>query len=195
MDWLKRALTPPLIVLAALLMWCEEWLWVRLKWLTRSIARFPLIHWYEAAIVKLPPYPMLVVFLLPGLLLLPVKLLAVYWFTRGHWLLSLSVIIGAKVLGTAIAARSYVVCHPKLMTIEWFRYSHDWLIATRNYLYAAMRAMPLYQAIRTRMLKFKESLKRTFRRFRVRRGLWFRWRAIRRWHRQAKARRQSGGTL
>lgn len=190
MDGLKRFLTPPLIVLAALLMCCEEWLWERLTWVTGWIARFPLIRWYEQFLRRLPPYPTMVVFLLPGTLLIPVKLLAVYWMTQGYWLLSLTVIVGAKILGTAILARSYVVCHPKLMTIDWFRHLHDWLIATRDGLYAAVRAMPLYQAVRTRLVSIKQAVRRMLIRFRGRRGIWARWRAIRRLHRQAQLRRR-----
>ena len=186
MTWLKRLLTPPLIFLAALLMGVEEWLWERLKWLTGWVARFPPIRWYEAAILRLPPYPMMVVFLLPATILIPVKLLAVYWLTQGYWLLSLVLILGAKLLGTAIVARSYVICHPKLMAIDWFRRLHDWLIATRDRLYAAVKAMPLYQAVRDRLSALKEAARRILRKWRGRRGLWARWRAIRRWHRRTR---------
>ena len=180
MTWLTRFLTPPLIILAALLMWCEEWLWIRLKWLTGWMSRFPLIRWYEAAIVRLPPYPTMIVFLLPGTLLIPVKLIAVYWLSQGHWLLSLAMIVGAKVLGTAIVARSYVVCHPKLMTIGWFRSLNNLLIITRDRLYAALRALPIYVAVHTRLLAMKEAIRHVLSRLRGRRGLWKRWRAIRR---------------
>ena len=184
MSWLKRLLTPPLIVLAALLMGVEELLWERLKWLTAWVARCPPIRWYESAILRLPPYPMMVVFLLPATILIPVKLLAVYWLTQGYWLLSLAVILGAKVLGTAIVARSYVICHPKLMAIDWFRWLHDWLIATRDRLYAAVKAMPLYLAVRARLSALKKAARRVLHKLRGRRGLWARWRAIRRWHRR-----------
>jgi hypothetical protein len=185
---LKRLLTPPLIIFAALLMWCEEWLWETLKRVTGWVARFPLIHWYEGAIQRLSPYPMLVVFLLPGLLLFPIKLLAVYWISRGAWLAGLAIIVGAKVLGTAIVARSYVVCHPKLMTIGWFRRAHDWLVSTRDALYAAIRAMRLYQMVRSRLIALRRAIHHLHVRWLGRRGLWTRWLAIRRLHRQRKRR-------
>src|SRR6266705_2535463 len=57
MNWLKRLLTPPLIVLAAILMWVEEWLWEWLKVITAWVAKFPLIRWYEQFLQRLPPYP------------------------------------------------------------------------------------------------------------------------------------------
>lgn len=188
MGFIKRVLTPPLIVFAALLMWCEEWLWVRLKRLTRILAHIPPIHWYEAFLVWLPPYPTMFFFLLPGTLLIPVKLLAVYWMTQGHWMLSVLTIVGAKILGTAIVARSYVICHTKLMTIDWFRRCHDWLILTRDRLYSALLSLPLYQALRRQVASFKACVRNVWRRYRGRRGLWARWKAIRRLHRQQRLR-------
>ncbi len=190
MLWLKRLLTPPLIVLAAFLMWVEEWLWEHLKVLTGWIAKFPLFRWFEKSIERLPPYPTMMVFLLPGAVLFPVKLGAVWLMTHGQVLLGIGVIVGAKVLGTAIVARLYVVCKPKLMTIAWFARLHDWLIAIRNRLYAAIQAMPLYQATRAKLSAFKNSVRRMLRVFRSRRGIGARWRAIRRWLKRRRHLRQ-----
>jgi hypothetical protein len=182
--WLKRLLTPPLIVLAALLMWIEEWLWEHLKTFTGWIAKFPLIRWFERFVERLPPYPTMALFLLPGTVLLPVKIGAVWLMTHGHWLWGMGVIVGAKVLGTAIAARAYVVCKPKLMQIGWFAWLHDWLIETRNWLYARIARMPLYQATRARLAALKQSIRRMLHHLRGRRGLGARWRAIRRWQKR-----------
>lgn len=194
MNWLKRLLTPPLIVLAAFLMWVEEWLWERLKVLTAWVAKFPLFRWLERVIAGLPPYPTMVVFLVPGALLFPVKLFAVYLMTRsqipGHVLIGLAVILTAKVIGTAVVARLFVICKPKLMTIGWFARLHDWLVTTRNRLYAAIQAMPLYQATRAKLSAMKQSIRRLLQVARSRRGLGARWRAIRRWLKRRKHLRQ-----
>lgn len=186
MLWLKRLLTPPLIVLAALLMWIEEWLWEHLKTLTAWIAKLPLFRWIEKSLQRLPPYPTMAVFLLPGALLFPVKLGAVWLMTHGQVLLGLGVIVAAKVIGTAVVARLYVICQPKLMTIRWFAWVHDWLTTTRNRLYAAIRAMPLYQATRAKLSAFKQTIKHLLRVLRGRRGIGARWRAIRRWLRRRR---------
>jgi hypothetical protein len=181
MLWLRRLLTPPLIVLAALLMWIEEWLWEHLKILTSWIARLPVFRWLERMLQRLPPYPTMAVFLLPGALLFPVKLGAVWLMTHGQFLLGLGVIVAAKVIGTAVVARLYVVCQPKLMTIGWFAKLHDWLVVTRDRLYGAIRAMPLYQATRARLSAIKQTAKHLLHVMRGRRGIGARWRAIRRW--------------
>lgn len=184
MKWLKRYLTPPLIVVASLVMWIEETLWFGLKRLTSWIALIPLIHHLELAILRLPASLTIVVFLLPTTLLIPVKLLAVYWATRGYWLASLGLLIAAKIFGTAIVARLYVVCHPKLITIGWFRTLHDWLIATRNRLYAAINQMAFFQAAKRMLSVIKGAVNKFRSSLRKNGGLLVRWRAIRRWRRQ-----------
>lgn len=186
MLWLKRLLTPPLIVFAALLMWIEEWLWENLKVLTAWIAKLPLLRWCEQFIQRLPPYPTMAVFLLPGAVLFPVKLGAVWLMTHGHVLPGIGVIVAAKVAGTAIVARLYVICQPKLMTIGWFARLHDWLTVTRDRLYSAIRAMPLYQATRARLSAIKQTVRHMLHLMRGRRGIGARWRAIRRWQRRRR---------
>ncbi len=180
MHWLKRLLTPPLIVLAALLMGIEELLWENLKVLTAWVAKFPLFKWTERLIQRLPPYPTMAVFLIPGAVLFPVKLGAMYLMTHGQFLLGVGVIVAAKVAGTAVVARLYVICQPKLMTIGWFARLHDWLVVTRDRLYSAIRAMPLYQATRAKLSAIKQTVKHMLHVMRGRRGLGARWRAIRR---------------
>ncbi len=187
MNWLKRILTPPLIVLAALLMWIEEYLWEHLKVLTAWIAKLPLIRWFEVFVARLPPYLTMFVLLLPGAVLLPFKIGALWLMAHGQFLLGTGTIIAAKIVGTAVVARLYVVCKPKLMTIAWFAKLHDWLIATRNYLYDCIKAMPLYQVTRAKFSVWKHKVKSFFRSIRGHRGISFRWRAIRRLFRHRRA--------
>ncbi len=175
--WWKRWLTAPLILIASLVIWIEETLWDCLKWLTAKIALFKWVQRIEALIRRLPPYATIVVFLLPLTILLPFKLLAVYWMTQGHWFASLAVIIAAKVLGTAVEARMFVICKPQLMSIAWFRRLHDWLIAISERVHAALHELPLYQLIRAKLLAIKavcsQYLKRIKHTMRIVR-LWYR---------------------
>ena len=188
MHWLKRLLTPPLIVLASLVIWCEETIWIWLKRLTSLIAIIPFVRWLESQIIRLPASLIIVVFLLPLVSLFPLKLLAIYWLTRGHWVASFALIAAAKILGTAVVARMYVVCKPQLMTIAWFCWLHNWFVATRDRMYAALHALPIYQRARALLLSIRLRAKVLIRRIKGPRGIWFRWRAIRRWHRRKNLR-------
>jgi hypothetical protein len=124
MSFLKRLLTAlfnaTLAPLLALLLIFEEWGWEPLsRWLAK-LARLPVFAQLERLIVRFPPYVALVAFLVPMLLLLPVKLLALYWISRGHAVLGLAVVLAAKTLGTAAVARLFTLTRPALMRLAWF---------------------------------------------------------------------------
>ncbi|MEI8157172.1 MAG: hypothetical protein WCH60_09935 [Burkholderiales bacterium] len=104
----------------ALVLIFEEWGWEPLARLMARLAKLPLWARMEAFIVRLPPYGALVAFFAPALMLLPVKLLALYWISRGHAVLGIAVVLAAKMLGTAAVARLFALTQPALMRLAWF---------------------------------------------------------------------------
>jgi hypothetical protein len=104
----------------ALILIFEEWGWEPLSRLLGYLARLPLWARMEAFITRLPPYGALVAFCVPALMLLPVKLLALYWISRGHAVLGITVVLAAKMLGTAAVARLFALTQPALMRLAWF---------------------------------------------------------------------------
>ncbi len=140
----KKLFILPMVVLAALFMFVEEWLWDHLTTFMAWVARAPALRWLERKLAALPPYGAMAVFLIPGLLLLPVKLAALYLMTHGHPGRGLAVIIAAKVIGTAIVARIFTVCRPSLLTVRWFRRLYEWIVRVKTRLYTAIKAMPAW---------------------------------------------------
>ncbi len=106
--------------LLALLIVFEEWGWEPLQRLLARIARLPVLRQLEAGIARLGPRTALAVFLLPTLLLLPVKLLALMLIAHGQRLLGLLVVVVAKLVGTAIVARLFALTRPALLQMPWF---------------------------------------------------------------------------
>ena len=125
---IKRLITPPLMLVAALLMFAEEVLWEALKRLMAQVGRLPLIRTLEAWIARLPPYGAACVFLLPGTLLLPVKIGALWLIAHGHALLGVQLIVVAKLVGTALVARIFMLTKPALMTLRWFARLHGFIM-------------------------------------------------------------------
>ena len=85
-----RRLFAPLVYLAAICLLIEEWLWATGARIMQVVAQFPPLHALEAWIKRLPPYWALAIFVLPAVLLFPVKLLALLAIARGdvpvrHW--------------------------------------------------------------------------------------------------------------
>jgi energy-coupling factor transporter transmembrane protein EcfT len=98
----------------------EEWGWDTLARIMARLARLPLWAWLEARITRLPPWGALALFVLPAVVLLPVKMGALWLFAKGHYELGLAVLLSAKLLGTAILARLFTLTQPTLMKLRWF---------------------------------------------------------------------------
>jgi len=144
---LKSLLTPPLMLLAALLMFVEEVLWEALKRIMAAVGTLPVIRSIEARIVRLPPYGAAAVFLVPGALLLPVKISALWLLANGHALLGCQVILGAKLLGTALVARIFTLTRENLMTLAWFAKIYNTVMRWRAVLYAWVTATSAWRRV------------------------------------------------
>ena len=115
-----RGLRAVLTGLLALLILFEEWGWEPLQRALARLGQLPLLRQIEGLIAGLPPHAALAVFVLPTLLLLPVKLAALALITRGQPILGALVIVVAKLVGTAIVARLFTLTRPALMQLAWF---------------------------------------------------------------------------
>jgi muconolactone delta-isomerase len=154
---LAKILTPPMIALAALIMFLEEWVWDHLAALMAWLARAPVLRWLESRIAALPPYPAIGLFVLPGLLLMPVKIFALWLIAQSHAVAGAGVFVAAKVIGTAIVARLFAICRPTLLTVRWFRAVYEWLVRLKARLYHSMpwqKVVAWKNRIRERWRKF-----------------------------------------
>ena len=114
--FLRRIVLAPLV----LVLLFEEWGWEPLARGFAKLGRLPFWAKLEKLILSLPPWAALLVFALPALALVPVKLLALYLLGRGFLLSGLMLVIAAKITGTALAARLFQLTHPALMKLAWF---------------------------------------------------------------------------
>ena len=117
---LARVLRAVATGVLALVILFEEWGWEPLQRLAARLFRLPLLRRIEAAIAALPPGAALAAFLVPTLMLLPVKLAALWLIGHGHALLGALSIVGAKLFGTALVARLFTLTRPALLRMAWF---------------------------------------------------------------------------
>lgn len=134
----------PLVHLAALVLLVEEWCWNAGMRLARACARWPALAALEMRVRALPPYAALVAFVLPGLLLLPVKLLALMAIAHGHPASGIATIVVAKLGGAAVVARLYALTLPTLLAVGWFARCHGCFMRVKTRWLAQLRASPLY---------------------------------------------------
>lgn len=127
-------------VALALVLLFEQWGWRPLSAVLARLAQFAPIAACERVIAGLPPFGALLVFGAPVVLLVPLKLAALYLITTGHAVSAGAVFIGAKVVGTAIVARLYALTEPQLMQIGWFKWAHEVIAPRVHALHAEIRA-------------------------------------------------------
>jgi len=181
---LKKVLTAPLVLIAAVIIIIEDWLWDDLARLAAYVGRLPGLRSLEAFIGSLPPYLALLFFATPSLLLIPLKLISLYFLTHGKAWLGLLTIVVAKFAGTALVARIFMLTQPALMRIAWFAWLYTWFIAFKTRIYDVLKATALYQAAHRLHLQVRGALRDWIGH---RRGVWrTRWQATRRFLRRHK---------
>ncbi|HVZ43795.1 MAG TPA: hypothetical protein VHA82_08290 [Ramlibacter sp.] len=124
----------------ALLILFEEWGWQPLQRGLARLMRALGLERIEASIRKLPPYAALALFLVPTLLLLPVKIAALWFIGRGRVLFGTGVIVVAKIAGTALVARLFTLTRESLMQLAWFARVYARWVAFKEELVAQVRA-------------------------------------------------------
>ena len=127
-------------VLLALIVLFEQWGWKPLAAAFAAISHLAPVAALERVISRLPPYAARVVFGVPVVLLIPLKLFALYLIAQGHTFSAAALFIAAKVIGTAIVARLYNLTGPQLLQIGWFHAAHEFL---------APRLLALHDEIRS----------------------------------------------
>ncbi|WP_431049449.1 hypothetical protein [Roseateles sp. L2-2] len=151
--WLIR------VVLAVVILF-EEWGWEPLQRAMAAIGRLPVLRQLEAVVRRLPPYLALVVFFLPGLLLLPIKLLALWLIGIGRPGLGLSVIVLAKVVGTAVVARIFALTQPALMSLPWFARLYGRWTVWKEGLLVWVRTSAVWRSARAIKLRIRRLMRR-----------------------------------
>ena len=143
-----RLLRALLLVLAALVLFIEEWGWRPLTAFVARLAKWPPLARFEALVRAAPPRIALLLFLAPAVALFPIKLLALWILSRGHAVLGITVIVVAKLLGTAIVGRLFILTESQLMRFIWFARVLGWWRTTKQRVMDALRRSAAWRAAR-----------------------------------------------
>ena len=157
---IRKYLLAPFVYTAALLLLLEEWLWNASKRLFARLPLIPFVARLEAWIAGVPPYVALAIFVLPSLLLLPIKILALMSIAHGHPTLGLIIIVSAKVLGTALVARLYTLTQQALLSLPWFARYRDIVLRFKDRMIAQLRATQAWQQVEAGLAAFKAARRR-----------------------------------
>ena len=125
---LRRLMRPLWVVLAAVFL-AEAWLWDKLSafgyWL-RDILPFEAFkQWLASRIARLPAWTALALFIIPVIVVQPLKFAALWFMLHGHILLGVLGFVLVKLVGFGAVAFLFDLTRDKLMTFRWFVWSYD----------------------------------------------------------------------
>ena len=154
---LGRIFKPFVFLIAAIYFLVDAVLFTLFKPVFRRLADCWIFESLRAWIVSLRPYPTLALFIVPVILLEPVKPVAAYLAATGHIVGGLMALIVGELLKLLLVERLFSVSRDKLMSIPvfaWcydkFRQGQDWVISLqawqlmRGWSVVAKRAVQRY---------------------------------------------------
>jgi hypothetical protein len=161
-----RVLSPVVAVLAAFYFLVDALFLPPLRLLAKWLGSFGVLARLGAWIRTLGPYQTLALFLVPLIILEPVKPVAAYLAAKGHFARSLTVLVVGEILKITIVERLFHIGRDKLLTIPAFasvyHYIMRWL--------AWLEAMPPWQAVMRHVRAVKAQARAAWNRTRA----WFR---------------------
>jgi hypothetical protein len=160
LKFLKRLLTPPLVLLAALWLFFEDWFWDRFTALAARLSLLAPVREVEAWIAGLPPYRAMALFLVPASLMLPFKVVGLWLIAAGHAMMGVATFLVAKVIGTALLTWIYAHCRTALLTVPWFARLHAAWQRFRAWVHARLLELGVWRAAAALALCLRRWLKR-----------------------------------
>ncbi len=125
-----------LLTLAAVLFLFEAWLWDWTQALGRAL--IGLLPWqaFKDAVARiiasLPPYAALTLFVLPILVVEPLKVFAVRAMAHGHIIKGLIGLAALKFVGVGVFAFIFDLTRDKVLEIAWFARFYRWVLMWRD---------------------------------------------------------------
>ncbi len=155
----KRILTAPLAVLGVLLMLLEERIWDALVALGEWVGRLPVLCRIQDRVRALPPKWAACALFFPVLLVLPIKVLAVWIMSTGRIWSGLGVLLSAKLAGTALVARIYTLCEPALACLPWFVRLRAWFLHAKDWAHHRLDSWSMWRLVRRAIYRVKVSMR------------------------------------
>lgn len=123
---IRRGIKKSLLFFLAALFIFEAWLWEATgACIRRLIGWVPyqrLKNYIAEHIVHLSPWLTLGIFIIPALLLLPLKFATLFLLAKGYVLPGIGMALFAKLVGLGVSSFLFALCKPKLMELRFIRW-------------------------------------------------------------------------
>jgi ABC-type transport system involved in cytochrome bd biosynthesis fused ATPase/permease subunit len=136
--------------------------------IARWVSELRLFARLRGWIVSLGPYPTLVLFAVPLIVLEPVKLVAAYLVGTGFFASGMALLAGGELLKLVLVERLFNLSRDKLMSIPAFAWAYrhyrqavDWVQATEAWQMVRRVSLIVKRAVRGTVQRFRAALRST----------------------------------
>ena len=133
---MKKKYKRPLLITLAVIFLFESWLWeITGRAVAWSLRNFPFQQQMRDLILKietLSPVNTLWLFVIPVLVLLPLKFVALYMLAKGSIFSGILTIIFAKLAGFGVTSFLFTLCKPKLLQVRWVKWTYEHCLVWRD---------------------------------------------------------------
>jgi hypothetical protein len=130
----NRLFKPFVFLLAAIYFLVDAVFLTVARPVARRLAELLVFDSLRAWIVSLRPYPTLALFMVPVLILEPVKPVAAYLTATGHIMSGLTLLLVGEILKLVLIERLFCISCDKLMSIAAFAWCYDKWIQAREWM-------------------------------------------------------------
>ena len=148
--FLKVIFEPFVVVVAAVYFVIDALILSILKPLLRKISNLQFFKFIAAWIASLGPYPTLALFVVPLVLLEPIKPFSAYLIASGQFIFGMLVLVIGEVLKITIVERIFYIGREKLMTIKAFAWIFNFVSGWLTWI----KTLPPWQAVKRNVHDF-----------------------------------------
>lgn len=158
---LKRILVAPLFLIAFVIVVIEDEIWQRAiilneRWLKQNKYLLAL----ESASKTWSVWKCFSLFLIPLIVLFPIKLAAMFMISKGHLLTGGFLFLSIKFIGAALSAKIYTMTEKTLRTLAWFAKFVDYVSNLRKKMTGWIIESKTYVFLKEKKKEFKDYLSR-----------------------------------
>ncbi len=120
----------------------EDVFWAALKPIMAWVSNLAAIRRLEAWLDELGPMPFLALFIVPLIVVWPVKLIGLWIIAQGRVIIGSIIFGAAEFIGAALAVRLWAIGRDRLLTIGWFAKAYGAITWLRNLVYTWAMTLP-----------------------------------------------------
>lgn len=176
---LKRILIAPLFLVAFLLVVIEDEIWHRaVLFNAKYLKNNKYLLQLEVSTKSWSVWKCFSLFLVPLVVLFPIKLAAMFMISKGHFVIGTALFLSIKLLGAALSAKIYSMTESTLRTLSWFAKFVDyasglrkkmttWIVSSKMYTLFNLRKQELKAYLMGYKSKTKSRIYRMISRFKL----------------------------